>query len=138
MAEKVEDLNLPLSVITRIVKDSLPNGTNVSKEARTALARAASVFILYITSTANDIATKSSRKTINTNDVLKALEETEFDEFMEPLSASITEFRKNAQEKKNRLSTGKKSLENGDGKADTSSKSVEEIEDDDEEEEENA
>ncbi|CAB0020153.1 unnamed protein product [Nesidiocoris tenuis] len=90
MAEKVEDLNLPLSVITRIVKDSLPNGTNVSKEARTALARAASVFILYITSTANDIATKSSRKTINTNDVLKALEETEFDEFMEPLSASIT------------------------------------------------
>uniref|UniRef100_A0A0K8TB22 DNA polymerase epsilon subunit 3 n=1 Tax=Lygus hesperus TaxID=30085 RepID=A0A0K8TB22_LYGHE len=138
MAEKVEDLNLPLSVVSRIVKDSLPDGTNVAKEARTALARAASVFVLYLTSTANNIATKSNRKTINTNDIMKALEETDFEQFIEPLSAAVSGYRKCVQEKKTRLSTGKKSSENGDSKTETPKKSdnddVEGIEDEDDEE----
>lgn len=66
MAERPEDLSLPASVVARIIKDAvsiiaslllsshpaclqLPDGVNVSKEARTAIGKAASVFILYAT-----------------------------------------------------------------------------------------
>lgn len=45
----VEDLQLPLSVVSKIIKDSLPPGVIVSKEARMAMSKAASVFILYCT-----------------------------------------------------------------------------------------
>ena len=50
MAERPEDLNLPAAVVARLMKDALPEGCNVSKEARQAVCRAASVFVLYLTS----------------------------------------------------------------------------------------
>ena len=58
MAEKLEDLNLPNAVVTRIVREALPDGVTVAKEARAAVAKAASIFILYLTSSANLIAKK--------------------------------------------------------------------------------
>ena len=50
MAEKPEDLNLPNAVISRLVKEALGDGVNISKEARSAISKAASVFVLYCTS----------------------------------------------------------------------------------------
>ena len=41
MAESPEDLNLPNAVITRIIKEAFPDGVNISKEARSAISRAA-------------------------------------------------------------------------------------------------
>lgn len=38
---------------------------------------------------ANDICRESKRQTINADDVLKALEEIEFPEFLKPLKASL-------------------------------------------------
>lgn len=81
MAEKVEDLNLPISVVSRLIKDALPEGAIVSKEARTAIARAASVFVLYLTSSSNNVALRSKRKTINNEDVFQAIKDTEFEMF---------------------------------------------------------
>lgn len=44
MIEKVQDLYLPNAVIGRIIKDALPDGISVAKEARSAISSAASVF----------------------------------------------------------------------------------------------
>lgn len=44
MVEKIADLNLPNSVVTRIIKEALPDGINIGKEARIAIAKAASIF----------------------------------------------------------------------------------------------
>lgn len=44
MVEKIQDLHLPNTVVARIIKDALPEGINVGKEARCAIARAASFF----------------------------------------------------------------------------------------------
>lgn len=85
MAEKLEDLNLPTSVIARLIKDALPDGTIVSKEARSAIAKAASVFVLYLTSSSNNVAVKSKRRTISGDDVFQAIVDTEFEMFEEPL-----------------------------------------------------
>ncbi|NWH81781.1 DPOE3 polymerase, partial [Piaya cayana] len=89
MAERPEDLNLPNAVITRIIKEALPDGVNISKEARSAISRAASVFVLYATSCANNFAMKGKRKTLNASDVLSAMEEMEFQRFVGPLKESL-------------------------------------------------
>ena len=48
--EKISDLQLPLSVINRLIKEALPNGSIAKNEAKLAIARAASVFVLFLTS----------------------------------------------------------------------------------------
>ncbi|XP_013781220.1 DNA polymerase epsilon subunit 3-like [Limulus polyphemus] len=93
MAERPEDFNLPNSVITRIVKDALPEGVNVSKEAKSALSKAASVFVLYATTCANNFTLKDKRKTLSGNDVLAAVQDMEFDMLLEPLQESLNALR---------------------------------------------
>ena len=39
MAEKPEDLNLPTSIVTKIIKDCLPVSCKVSKEANAAITK---------------------------------------------------------------------------------------------------
>uniref|UniRef100_H3CCQ5 DNA polymerase epsilon subunit 3 n=1 Tax=Tetraodon nigroviridis TaxID=99883 RepID=H3CCQ5_TETNG len=100
MAERPEDLNLPNAVITRIIKEALPDGVNVSKEARRAISQAASVFVLYATSCANNFAMKAKRKTLNAGDVLAAMEEMEFERFLEPLKEALEVYKKGQKGKK--------------------------------------
>lgn len=49
----------------------------------------ASVYGMKITCRANDICKESKRQTINADDVLKAIEEIDFPEFVGPLKASL-------------------------------------------------
>ncbi|RWS18965.1 hypothetical protein B4U80_01740, partial [Leptotrombidium deliense] len=72
MAEKPEDFNLPLSVITKLIKDALPENSTVSKDARQALSKATSFFILYLTSCANNVATENERMDLTEQDVCDA------------------------------------------------------------------
>ena len=100
MAEKLEDLNLPNAVVTRIIKEALPDGIAVGKDARLAVAKASSIFILYLTSTANSIAKKHNRKTISAPDVIQAIEDIEFDQFIPPLQEALENFKRTQKEKK--------------------------------------
>ncbi|KDP34290.1 hypothetical protein JCGZ_12819 [Jatropha curcas] len=114
--EKVvsEAEELPKAIVRRIVKDKLsqcsPDGDLiVHKDALVAFSESARIFIHYLSATANDICKESRRQTINADDVLKALEEIEFPEFVEPLKASLKEFkRKNAEKKAVASENGKK------------------------------
>ncbi|XP_019877337.1 DNA polymerase epsilon subunit 3 [Aethina tumida] len=93
MAEKLEDLNLPNSSVQKIIKEAIPDNVNVGKDARSALSRAASVFILYVTSQASKEAQKVNRKSLLGQDVITALEELEFEDFVEPLQELLKEFK---------------------------------------------
>ncbi|XP_027049543.1 DNA polymerase epsilon subunit 3-like [Pocillopora damicornis] len=108
MAEKPEDLNLPNAVISRLAKDALPENVNISKEARTAIGKAASVFVLYATSCANNFAQKQKRKTLTAPDVFEALEEMEFEQFIQPLKESLALFRKEQKGKKEAAAESKR------------------------------
>ncbi|XP_041914971.1 DNA polymerase epsilon subunit 3 [Alosa pseudoharengus] len=111
MAERPEDLNLPNAVITRIIKEALPDGVNVSKEARRAISQAASVFVLYATSCANNFAMKAKRKTLNAGDVMSAMEEMEFERFMQPLREALEAYKKGQKGKKEASEQKKKDKE---------------------------
>ncbi|XP_063172264.1 DNA polymerase epsilon subunit 3 [Candoia aspera] len=142
MAERPEDLNLPNAVITRIIKDALPDGVNVSKEARSAISRAASVFVLYATSCANNFARKGKRKTLNAGDVISAMEEMEFQRFVGPLKESLEAYRNEQKGKRGASELKKKDKEKKEDSEDPDKSREEEneegdrIEEEEEEEEE--
>lgn len=48
MVDKIQDLNLPATVVTRLIKEALPDGINIGKEARSAIARAACIFSKFL------------------------------------------------------------------------------------------
>ncbi|KAF1357026.1 histone-fold-containing protein [Delphinella strobiligena] len=79
----VEDLSLPRTMISRLSKGVLPPNTQIQKDALSALSKSATVFVNYISSNAMDNASGAGKKTIQPQDVLVALKDTEF-EFMIP------------------------------------------------------
>ncbi|KAG8229618.1 hypothetical protein J437_LFUL002343 [Ladona fulva] len=129
MAERPEDLNLPNAAVMRLVKEALPEGIAVGKEARNALAKAASVFILYLTSLSNNLAIKNNRKTINGQDVINALEDGEFQQFVGPLKDALDAFKKGKKEKKD-AQAKRKSLKEDKRKSDSFAEEVVNEEDD--------
>lgn len=109
MVERIQDLNLPNTNVSKIIKDSLPADVNLDKEARTAIARATSVFIMYLSSNAATIAHKQNHKTFSAQDVFDAIDEMEFKEFIEPMKSTLGTFKKKMQDKKIRKSEEVKS-----------------------------
>ncbi|WKY02085.1 hypothetical protein Q1695_015808 [Nippostrongylus brasiliensis] len=96
---KIEDLRLPPLVVSRIVDRAVgPDGT-VSKEARTAIARAASVFILNITSYANEYALTKKRKAMTPEDIYQALQVVECDHIVGPLQSELEAWKVNKAQK---------------------------------------
>ncbi|TNN08075.1 DNA polymerase epsilon subunit 3 [Schistosoma japonicum] len=100
MAEKAEDLYLPNAVLLRIIRESLPERTLVSREARSAISKSASSFILYVTSLASVHSEKAKRKTLTGNDILAALKEMEFDHFIPALKEFLDKYREQVVAKK--------------------------------------
>merc|ERR1712117_153651 len=124
-AENPEDLNLPTAVVKRIVSDAVPASCKVSKEANAAIAKAASVFVLYATSSANTVAQKSNRKTITGPDVVAAMGDMEFDKFVRPLENSLAIWKKSQQTKKDMAAKKKAAAVSKDGDNDKEDGDVE-------------
>ncbi|KAJ1703158.1 hypothetical protein LUZ63_002937 [Rhynchospora breviuscula] len=104
---------LPRAIVRRLVKEKLSDlagkeDVNVNKDALLAFGESARIFIHYLSATANDICKESKRQTINVEDVLKALEEIEFNEFIEPLRSALEDFRKKNAAKKSGSKSEKK------------------------------
>ena len=53
----------PAACIRRLLKQSLPKSTNVSKDSLSAISRASGIFVLYLTACANDVA-REGRRTV--------------------------------------------------------------------------
>ncbi|XP_065075587.1 DNA polymerase epsilon subunit 3 [Ochlerotatus camptorhynchus] len=102
MVERIEDLNLPNSVVTRLMKEALPSDVKISSESRVALTRATSVFVLYLTSAATDEAEKKKQKTLTVDHVFAGLMQIEFDSFITPLRKDLENYRKAAKNKKDK------------------------------------
>ncbi|KNA13236.1 hypothetical protein SOVF_118630 [Spinacia oleracea] len=105
-AVATEAEELPKTIVRRVVKEKLSqistDGGDVTlhKEALIAFSESARIFIHYLSATAHDICNDSNRQIINAEDVLNALEEVEFSEFVEPLRAALDEFKKKAAGKR--------------------------------------
>ena len=72
----------------------VPANTPVSIDARSALGKSASIFVLYLTSQAKSIAQEDNRKTISPQDILNAAEILGFSEFLGELEKAFKESKK--------------------------------------------
>mmetsp|Transcript_1753 Transcript_1753/g.2626 ORF Transcript_1753/g.2626 Transcript_1753/m.2626 type:complete len:205 (-) Transcript_1753:7-621(-) len=90
----------PLACVRRLLKGALPKSTNVGKDASTAFTRACGIFVIYLTTCANDFARENRRQTITANDVLAAVKELDFDEFTPQLEAFLEQHRSEERSKK--------------------------------------
>lgn len=123
MVERIQDLYLPISNVSRIIRDSLPANQSVDRETRIAIARATSVFIMYLASSAAANAEKGNHKIFTANDVFEAIEEMEFNSFLPPMKEALAVYRQGLKDKKDkRQSEGGKSKANDSLNASTVSK----------------
>uniref|UniRef100_A0AAG5DA98 DNA polymerase epsilon subunit 3 n=1 Tax=Anopheles atroparvus TaxID=41427 RepID=A0AAG5DA98_ANOAO len=102
MVERIEDLNLPNTSVTRLIKEAIPPEVKISSDCRIALARATSVFVLYLTSAATTVAQQKNHKSLLADHVLKGLEEIEFESFIQPLKNELESYRKMIKSKKDK------------------------------------
>ncbi|KAK4741916.1 hypothetical protein SAY87_025504 [Trapa incisa] len=122
---------LPKAIVRRVVKEKLSRCSDAGdialhKDALLAFTESARIFIHYLSATANDVTKESRRQTITADDVLKAIQEIEFPEFIGPLKSSLEEFRRKnagkraeaskAKELKKRKNDGESSEMKDDGK----------------------
>ncbi|KAI1719776.1 DNA polymerase epsilon subunit 3 [Ditylenchus destructor] len=84
--DNIEDLRLPQAVIGRLIKEALPAGVSVSKEAKTAIARSAAIFVLHATTYANE-------KNVTAEDVIHAIKVLECEELEAPLREAVEAFK---------------------------------------------
>ncbi|CAH9050162.1 unnamed protein product [Cuscuta europaea] len=95
---EVEVEDLPKTIVRRLVKDKLSQlsrdgDMSLLRDAHQAFSESARIFIHYLSAAANDNCMDSKRQTMSAEDVFKALEDIEFSEFVDPLRASLEEFR---------------------------------------------
>lgn len=70
-------------------------------EARIAIARATSVFIMYLSSNAAATAHKHNHKTFSAQDVFDSINEMDFKTFTGPMKTALISYQKTIKDKKN-------------------------------------
>ncbi|GMH32863.1 hypothetical protein BSKO_00697 [Bryopsis sp. KO-2023] len=103
------EAELPKIHVKRIVKSKLSElldggddnkkSLALNKDALLAFSESARVFIWYVTSTANDICREAKRQTVGADDVLRALDDLDFGDFVPQLREVLEDFKKDAKEK---------------------------------------
>jgi histone H3/H4 len=80
--ESFKDKMLPMSNTSAVTKKALPNGIIVSKDVKRIMNQAASIFVMYISTIASEIAKenqgKKKRAMVAPEHILQALEDMEF------------------------------------------------------------
>ncbi|KAI2810531.1 hypothetical protein BLOT_001694 [Blomia tropicalis] len=74
--------DIPLNVITKIISEAIPDELEVHDDFIKALSRATSLFILYSTTRANQVASENSRRSVYSQDVLTAISSLGFDHLL--------------------------------------------------------
>ncbi len=70
---KIPEFEPPQACVSRVIKPILPENILLTKDARVAFARAAGIFIFYLTHCSNEYSKDAKRQTILASDVMNAL-----------------------------------------------------------------
>ncbi|KAF8936651.1 hypothetical protein BGZ47_009398 [Haplosporangium gracile] len=89
MSTSIEDNELPKAILTRIMKQALPENTNIQANAKLAMTKSTTLFINYLASAANEVAGSVGHKIISGAHVLKALETVDLEEMLPRLTEEL-------------------------------------------------
>uniref|UniRef100_A0A0K0CW76 Nuclear transcription factor Y subunit beta n=1 Tax=Angiostrongylus cantonensis TaxID=6313 RepID=A0A0K0CW76_ANGCA len=76
---------LPIANVARVMKRMIPSSGKIAKDAKECVQECVSEFISFITSEANDKCLSEKRKTISADDLLDAITNMGFDNYVAPL-----------------------------------------------------
>lgn len=101
----LDDLLFPRSTVLKLAKETFTDGgaaatAQIPRDAQTALARSASMFVSYIALEANTIARGAGRKTVLPSDVFRALENVQFGAFAPKVREDLAVFESHAAARK--------------------------------------
>ncbi|KAL9077575.1 MAG: hypothetical protein Q9157_003299, partial [Trypethelium eluteriae] len=85
----------------RLAKGVLPANTQIQKDALLAMSKSATVFINYIGMHAQDAAQAADKSTIRPKDVLEAIKELEFEDFIPRLEIELEKYNTEQCNKRN-------------------------------------
>lgn len=85
----LEESTLPRSIITRLAKSAIPEGSMIQKDAILAILKSSTVFVNRLCDEANEITKKNGKKTIVPADILAAIKEMDFGEFVPRMEAEL-------------------------------------------------
>ncbi|KAK2754261.1 hypothetical protein FQN54_007140 [Arachnomyces sp. PD_36] len=110
----VEDCLLPRTLTARLAKGVLPPNTQIQRDGVLALTKAATVFVSYLSSHANEATIK---RTVSPEDVLSAISELEFEDFLPRLQRELAVHAEAAAGKRKKQRQKAKDRESGVGAA---------------------
>ncbi|VDL69582.1 unnamed protein product [Nippostrongylus brasiliensis] len=84
---------LPIANVARVMKRMIPNSGKIAKDAKECVQECVSEFISFITSEANDKCMSEKRKTISADDLLEAINNMGFDNYVAPLQLFLERYR---------------------------------------------
>lgn len=90
-----QDRFLPIANIAKIMKKAIPNNSQgkIAKDARECVQECVSEFISFITSEASERCSNEKRKTMNGEDILWAMQNLGFENYLEPLKMFLQKYR---------------------------------------------
>ncbi|KAF9559536.1 hypothetical protein EC968_006542 [Mortierella alpina] len=100
MSTSIEDNELPKAILTRIMKQVLPDNTNIQANAKLAMTKSTTLFINYLASAANEVAASAGHKIISGAHVLKALESLDLEEMLPRLTEEFKAYQSIQKSKK--------------------------------------
>ena len=88
-----QDRFLPIANVAKLMKKAIPERGKIAKEAKECVQECVSEFISFITSEAAERCLLEKRKTINGEDILFAMSNLGFDNYVEPLKIYLQKYR---------------------------------------------
>ncbi|XP_055806843.1 nuclear transcription factor Y subunit B-6-like [Solanum dulcamara] len=88
-----QDRFMPIANVVRIMRRILPPHAKISDDAKQTIQECVSEFISFITLEANDRCQREQRKTITAEDLLWAMSKFGLDEYIEPLTLYLHNYR---------------------------------------------
>ena len=107
MVEHVSDFKMPEKIVTRLLKDSLPEDVTLSKDAKNAACRSASIFILQLSITAAERAEVKKRRTLDNKDIIEAATELGLAEYAPQLVRFGAQRKRNAKRRESNIQKSK-------------------------------
>lgn len=88
---------MPLAVVTRIMKSVLPKDVRIRDGAKKSVQQLVTEFILYVTAHASKKCVDESRQKITGEDLIGAMKDLKFDDYIEPLTLHLKKYRESGK-----------------------------------------
>jgi nuclear transcription Y subunit beta len=88
-----QDRFLPIANVAKLMKKAIPERGKIAKDAKECVQECVSEYISFITSEAAERCSQEKRKTINGDDLLYAMSNLGFDNYIEPLKIYLDKYR---------------------------------------------